>query len=261
MIYNEQPVPFYQFNHLSGDPGILHGITTRQGGVSKNEMDSMNLGYGVNDDPEAVRQNRHLLAKLMDVPDERLIFQKQTHSANHKIITEENFSETHDNNDALITATRNLALTSLGADCVPILLYDKKERVIASIHAGWKGTVNGITTKVVDAMKKHFNSKPQHILAGIGPSICAENYEVGPEVIEAFKKVFSKSGAFISGYHDNKAQADLWAANVHWLTEQGIPESNIEVSGLCTYANSLQFYSARYFKNKTGRFGSCIVLK
>lgn len=250
----------YQFNIFIKEPNLQHAITTRKGGVSKSYADSFNLGYGVEDDINDVEENRRRLAAYMKVPFARLIFQKQTHSINYKIITEQNYLEPIENTDALITKEKNMAIAVLGADCVPILLFDKKNKVIASIHAGWKGTVNGIVNEVMHVLKKEFHSDPLDIVAGIGPSICAENYEVGAEVIEAFEKTFSNHNQLITNRHDDKAHIDLWMANKTWLLQHGVSEKNIEIAGLCTYKNHDTFYSARYFKNKTGRFASCIKL-
>ncbi len=260
-LNKETHLEVFQFENLLDQSSIRHAISTRKGGISEGYADSLNLGYGVEDHLNYVEENRRRLAGFMGVPFERLVFQKQTHSTNYKIITEKNFRDTRENNDALITAEENMAIAALGADCVPILLFDKKEKVVASIHAGWKGTVNGIVDKVVSALKTEFNSQPENILAGIGPSICAENYEVGPEVIEAVKNAFANSSDLISNYHGDKAHVDLWLANKTWLINHGVPENNIEISGLCTFKNHETFYSARYFKNKTGRFASCIMLK
>ena len=262
MIYDSHSlIPVYRFDLLSQEPSIHHGVTTRMGGVSKDFADSLNLGLGVEDNPEDVIENRKKLAAYMQLPFENLVFQKQTHSTNYTIITRDNCTVPVVDNDALITAEKGIAIATLGADCVPVLLFDKKNNVIAAIHAGWKGTVHGIVDKVVTVMKKEFNTQPQNILAGIGPSICAENYEVGPEVIEAFHQAFTHHEAIVTGYHGDKAYVDLWLANKTWLTLHGVPEKNIEVSGLCTYKNHDTFYSARYNKNRTGRFGGCIVLK
>jgi YfiH family protein len=255
------PLRVYQFENLLQEPGIHHCITTRHGGISEGYADSMNLGMGVDDHISYVEENRRRLAGFMGVPYEKLIFQKQTHSTHYKIITSKNYRETVLDNDALITAEKGIAIAALGADCVPILLYDKKNQVIASIHAGWKGTVNGITDHVMFALKTEFNSNPEDIIAGIGPSICAENYEVGPEVVEAFEKTFINHTELITHRQGNKAHVDLWLANKTWLMNRGVPEKNIEISGLCTYKNHADFYSARYFKNKTGRFSGCIVLR
>jgi copper oxidase (laccase) domain-containing protein len=110
-------------------------------------------------------------------------------------------------------------------------------------------------------LKEEFGSSPQNILAGIGPSICAENYEVGKDVIDAFEKIFPDYPEIFSRRQGDKAHLDLWLTNKIWLIEQGVPEENIEIAGLCTFRNPNVFYSARYFKNKTGRFASAIVLK
>lgn len=251
----------YQFENLLNEKDIHHAVTTRQGGISEGYADSLNLGYGVDDHLNYVEENRRRFAEFMEVSFERLIFQKQTHSTNHKIVTEKNYKEHIENNDALITAEKNMAIAVLGADCVPILLFDRQNKVIAAIHAGWKGTVNGIVNNVIEVLKNEFNSKPENILAGIGPSICAEEYEVGGEVIEAFEKTFPNQPLLITSRQDDKAHVDLWLANKAWLLNQGVPENNIEISGLCTYKNHETFYSARYYKNKTGRFASCIMMK
>lgn len=251
----------YQFENLLLESDIRHAITTRKGGISEGYTDSLNLGFGVDDHINYVEENRRRLAEFMEVPFERLIFQKQTHSTHYKIITDKNFRETILDNDALITAEKEIALAALGADCVPILLYDKKNKVIASIHAGWKGTVNGIVNTVMQVLQSEFNTHPENLIAGIGPSICAENYEVGPEVVEAFENTFSNHPSLISNRHEDKAHVDLWLANKTWLMNNGVPEKNIEISGLCTYKNHETFYSARYFKNKTGRFAACIMMK
>jgi len=258
---NHGPLQLFQFENLNNFPGIRHAVTTRHGGISEGYADSLNLGLGVDDRLSYVEENRRRLAEYMGVPLEKLIFQKQTHSTNYKIITSKNYKDFHDNNDALITAEKGIAIASLGADCVPVLLYDPVNEVIAAVHSGWKGTVNGITRIVVDAMRTEFNTKPQDIIAGIGPSICSSNYEVGPEVVEAFEKSFPKSPELISNRNGDKAHVDLWKANETWLMNEGVQKSNIEISGLCTYDHPELFFSARYFKNKTGRFGACIVLK
>jgi YfiH family protein len=251
----------YQFENLGNMPGLQHAITTRKGGISEGFADSLNLGMGVDDHLNYVEENRRRLAEFMGVAPDRLIFQKQTHSTNYSIVTEENYKKGFFDNDALITRVKGMALAVLGADCVPLLLYDKKEKVIAVIHAGWKGTVNGIVYQVMDALKSQFHSDPENILVGIGPSICAENYEVGKEVVEVFESTFKNSDEIISNRHGDKAHVDLWLANKTWLVQQGVPDGNIEISGLCTYVNHDTFYSARYFKNKTGRFAGCMVLK
>jgi YfiH family protein len=260
-LNNKTLLEVYQFENLSNFRDIEHAITTRKGGISEGFADSLNLGYGVEDNVKYVEENRRRLSEFMGVPMERLIFQKQTHSTNHKIITLRNYRDPIENTDALITTEREMALATLGADCVPILLYDQQNKVIASIHAGWKGTVNGIVDKVMKVLKDDFGSQPENIIAGIGPSICAEIYEVGPEVTEAFEKTFSNYEQIISNRHNYKAHIDLWLANKTWLLNHGVPEINIEISGLCTYKNHDQFFSARYFNNKTGRFAGCIVMK
>jgi hypothetical protein len=162
--------------------------------------------------------------------------------------------------DALITKRNDIALAILLADCVPVLLYDPKKKVVAAIHAGWRGTVANITQATIIKMKEQFNCNPQDIIAGIGPSISVENYEVGPEVKEAADLAMGE-------YHNTvinkngKLYFDLWKANKLQLLKSGLEDSNIEVSGICTYRNNETFFSARANKPITGRFAAVIKIK
>jgi len=253
-------IELLQFGHLAAEEQLLHGITTRSGGTSAGVLNGLNLSYTVGDEEQNVTANRNLLAAAMEAPPEKLVFPKQTHSVNIRIVTSGNYHEPIPDTDALVTAETGLALAVMSADCVTVLLYDPEKRVIAAIHAGWKGTVNGIVRNTVELMKNEFGCRPESILAGIGPSICAENYEVGPEVAEQFRIAFTNAGELLSRFHGDKAHADLWKANRTWLLQQGIPETNIETAGICTYNNPGKFFSARYFKNHTGRFAGCIKM-
>lgn len=253
-------IPLLLFENLAAEPDLMHGITQRKGGISENFASGLNLSYTVGDNPDHVRCNRNLLAGAMEVPADRLIFPRQTHSANVKVITEENYHETTDDTDAVVTCGKNLALAVMSADCVPVLLYDKQQKVIAAIHAGWKGTVNGIVRNALRVMQNEFNCQPENILAGIGPSICAANYEVGPEVVEMFQRTFDNAGKLLSDFKEGHARVNLWEANKTWLTGFGVPEKNIEISGICTFSHPELFFSARYSKNHTGRFAGVIKL-
>lgn len=249
----------YQFKNLASFPEINHCVTTRFGGNSKGHLSSFNLGAKSGDN--MAMENRKALAEALKLNFNSLIFPLQTHSTNFKIITSENISEPTDDLDALITTESGIGICSLGADCVPILLYEKKKKIIASIHAGWKGTVNGILDKVLNYLINNLDANPGNIIAGIGPSICAENYEVGPEVIKQYETVFDNAQDLISKRSGDKGHIDLWEANRTWLLRNNVPTENIEVSELCTYKNHSTFYSARYFKNQTGRFAVAITLR
>jgi hypothetical protein len=167
---------------------------------------------------------------------------------------------TFENTDALITSLRNYCIAILIADCVPLLLYDRYNHVAGCIHAGWRGTVKNIVQATITKMQKKYNTKPEHLLAAIGPSISPDVYETGEEVADEFRKLFGQETDVI---HYNpitqKPHLNLWLANKKLLLQAGIPEYNIEMADKCTYIHHTEFYSAR--KNAvTGRFAAGIML-
>ncbi|MDP2113024.1 MAG: peptidoglycan editing factor PgeF, partial [Bacteroidota bacterium] len=163
--------------------------------------------------------------------------------------------------DALITNEPGLFICVQTADCVPILLFDPQKKVVAAIHAGWRGTVSKIAQKTIQQMTEKFSCQPTDILAGIGPSIHMHAYEVGPEVVEAVKANFSNSPALLKpSLNEGNAYFDLWEANQTVLLEAGIPEENIELMGLCSFEQADLFYSARRDGADTGRMVSGIRL-
>jgi hypothetical protein len=259
IIKTANNIKYLQFNNLSKFKKIIHFSTTRIGGSSLGKLKSFNLGYTVNDNPENVSKNLEQLAKSIDFGKKQMISPKQTHSANIGIITSENdiFPDT----DALITNIPNLCIYVRTADCVPVLLFDPTRNVVSTIHSGWKGTIQEISKRTIEIMRKEFGTNSKNIFAGIGPSIGPKVYEVGPEVLEQFIKSFGNNFCTISIKGSEKGFLDLWKANKQILIESSIPENQIEVAELCTYSNPEMFYSARRDGIKTGRLASGIMLK
>jgi hypothetical protein len=168
---------------------------------------------------------------------------------------------TIDNTDALITGEPGLFVCVQTADCVPVLLFDPVKKVVAAVHAGWKGTISKIAGKTVAKMTESFGCNPADIIAGIGPSIHMHAYEVGPEVVEAVEANFSNSPALLKpSMNAGHAYFDLWEANQSILQEAGIQEENIEVIGLCSFEHTDLFFSARREGSETGRMVSGIKL-
>lgn len=257
-------IPLLQFSNLSGFKGLFHFTTTRQGGASSENYGSLNLGFNSGDNPQNVFENRILLCNALEINRNRLIFPKQTHSARIKSIDtdyldcgeieKKNFlSET----DAIITDLKGVCIGVKTADCVPVILFDQKKKVIAAIHAGWRGTAQRITYLTVKRMISEFQSDPSDIIAGIGPSISPEVYEVGPEVWTQFDPIYYRQDGLVA---DDKRKLNLWKANQDQLSEAGIPVNHIELAELCTYSNPNAFFSARRDGAKTGRMATGIML-
>jgi len=257
---SHKPLNTFLFENLSRQKGIMHFISTRDGGVSKPPFDTLNLSFNVSDDPKHVASNRKLLSSALGFKVENLTTAKQVHGNKVMVVTKDMHgkgSNDHgsalDGIDAMVTDVPGILLMIQVADCAPLLFYDPKNKVIAATHAGWRGTVLEIARNTVSSMVKRFKSDPAYIYVGIGPSIGPCCYEVGREVIHEASKDLIKT-------RNGKNYFDLWKANKRQLIETGIPGSNIEVSQICTHCNSDTFFSSRAGKGVTGRFGAGIML-
>jgi polyphenol oxidase len=264
-----KPLSFNYFEQFSQPPNLVHFISTRLGGYSLPPYTSFNLAFHVGDKPEIVLNNRELLAASLNIPLSNFVAAQQVHQANIAVITKTmrgkgsfDFDSAIPASDAMITDISNICLMILTADCVPIMLFDPKRKVIGIAHAGWKGTVNFIAPKTVQAMQDNFDCSPSDIIAGIGPSIGPCCYEVGADVMIAFERMMpDKLDLILEKKSSGKEHLNLWAANTIQLHQSGIPEKNIEIAGICTRCHAERFYSVRKDGIHTGRFGSGIMLK
>lgn len=255
-----------KFNNLSVfDSEIEHFISTREGGVSKDSFESLNLGLHVGDDPKKVLKNRQNLAKQLNIPLEGFVFAQQTHGKHVFIASKKHagrgaveYKTAIGDTDAFITAEKGVCVVILVADCVPIILFDPKQGVIAVVHAGWKGTVQKILKKTVQRMKEEFDCEGKDILGGIGPSIGACHFEVQSEVFNQFEKCFGieNEALIVQG---RRLAIDLQKLNEGQLIAENIPKENIETMKVCTSCRRDEFFSAR--KKDKGRFAIGIVLK
>jgi polyphenol oxidase len=252
----------FQFKNLSSFAAINHFITTREGGSSAGNYSGLNLSLHVNDNPNTVEINRNYVAQQLAVETKLLFFPEQCHTANVKCLGKPVLAGDLKVTDALITDVPGIGIGVLAADCVPVLFFDPRNKVIAAAHAGWKGTVKLIVKEVIGTMVNRYGSDPSLILAGIGPAISQTNYEVDSSVIEQVENVVDKSGCFYN-FSKNKGHylLNLQALNYKLLVDAGLQEHNIEVLPLCTYANPDLFFSARRDGFFTGRFGSVICIK
>ena len=243
--------------------------TTRNGGVSKGDYASMNCTPYTGDDLEAVQRNQQLLCTALHIEKEQLIIPYQTHSVNALVIDKEFLQQNAEkrneqlqNIDALITQEKGVCLCVSTADCTPILLYDRKQQVIAAIHAGWRGTVNYIVRKTLEQMNRLYNTQGEDIFAAIGPCIGFDAFEVGDEVYDAFKQNDFPM-EYISGWkpETHKWHIDLQMANSVQLIDFGVPTEQIDICDICTFTHYEKFFSARRLGIKSGRILSGIFMK
>ena len=160
--------------------------------------------------------------------------------------------------DAVITDQKGVLIGVLGADCVPILLYDRRTGATGAVHAGWRGTATGILKKAIHVMGERFSSSPADIILAIGPGIRWCCYDVGPEVIDAVKKATGGGDYFrVKG---ERKYLDLPLANKHQAIYAGVKPENISMSDDCTCCMPDKYYSYRFAKGPTGRQGGFIGL-
>ena len=269
MIKNIEHDNLLQFENLTRFNALSHFSTTIHGGVSEGAYESFNLGFYSGDNPECVYENRSRLASLINIPLQDLYVPYQTHG--DKIcVLDNNFMSLSDNDkylslngvDALITDQKNICIGITTADCVPILIYDPDKNILAAVHAGWKGTVAKIVEKTIVKMIDTFGCSAQDMYAGIAPCISHECFEVGEEVVEAFKEArFRIEDIAYRNAGTEKMHIDLRQANKLLLTEAGILPYNIEITDLCTFSNPKLLFSARRQTIHSGRMVTGGILR
>jgi YfiH family protein len=241
--------------------GVRHGFFTRRGGVSKGLYAGLNTGVGSDDDKAAVTENRRRVAAWLGAAPDRLVTLHQVHSPD-AIIVREPFAGDRPKADAMVTDRPGLMLGVLAADCGPILFADGEAGVIGAAHAGWKGAFTGVLEATIEAMEG-LGAQRERITAVLGPSISADNYEVGPEFVARFIETDGANTAyFVPSARDGHAMFDLNRYTVDRLARAGVDAAMV---GLCTYADEDRFYSYRRATHRAepdyGRQISAIMLE
>ena len=248
----------YQFNNLT-QSGIFHAIFTRQGGLSQHPYESLNFGGTVGDEPTLVLENHRRAFMVINKPLESRFDVWQVHGKNVIVTDHPRMdSERHQKADGIITAKPGITLLMRFADCVPVMVADPVTKIVGIFHAGWQGTLLKIGTEFIDTMIFRFHSNVENLIAGIGPSICSDCYQVGEDLKVRFKNEFGKECDRFLEVFNGSYRLDLWMANKFILEECGV--KNIEVAGICTAHNPTEWYSHRGELGKTGRFGAVISL-
>jgi hypothetical protein len=270
-----------QVDALTRIPWLLHGFSTRPGGVSElhGEM-VLNLGFAEWDTKENVLENRGRFQSDLDAGGLTLCGLSQIHSDVVHLFDAAPPSQCR--GDASATNRHGLLVAVQTADCVPILLADLKKRAVAAVHAGWRGTLQRIVAKAIGKMQMQYGSRPADMFAAIGPSIGGCCYEVGTEVASEFRSQFSNAPDWFdelrTGDEPNPLQwlnmappghqpppknvlLDLRKANRAQLLDAGLREQNIAVSDLCTACHRDLFFSYRKEAGTTGRLMSVIGIR
>lgn len=265
---NHKGTELFLFEQMRAFKDIWHFVSSRRGGYSNGPFASLNIGFHVGDNNLAVIKNRQKLANALGIDLSGFTYANQMHSSNVALVGEAGrgkgsgeMDSAIENTDAMVTNVKRICLCVQVADCVPVLMYDPVERVIAAVHAGWRGILKRIVPAAVEKMIKHYGSQAQNIVAGIGPSNGPCCYEVEEDVkIETLISLGAINGIISHGKKPGKFIFDQWSAVKMQLKESGLKEPHIELAGICNQCNYQTFFSNRAGKGLTGRYAAGIML-
>ena len=270
--------------------GVKAFTTTRKGGVSQGNYGEFNINAYCGDNPQHVAENRKLLAEQLGIATDHILMPHQVHGVEVRQIAGDFLSMPVniqkmilEGVDALMTDQKGVCIGVSTADCIPVLLYDEVHGAVAAIHAGWRGTVQRIVHKTILEMKAAYHTNPADLKAVIGPGISLDHFEVGDEVYEEFEQAafdmktvaeqrpnaaFSMDAAERErlAAEGNVMQPLKWHINLPLCNQQllehlGVKKENIQVSPICTYAHSEEYFSARRLGVESGRLYTGIFLQ
>jgi len=260
-------VPYISYRILDDIPWLKNAVSTRLGGVSKDYLASMNLGFNRGDLDENVIRNHEIFANVIGVNPKNIVTGNQTHTTNVKVVTKDDCGKGiyRDRNytdiDGLITNENGIVLATYYADCVPLLIVDTKNKAIGLSHSGWRGTVGKIGKVTIEKMGELYGTKPEDIVACIGPSICQKCYEISEEVAVQFKEAFPDNiKEILIDKGNGKYQLDLWECNRINFKEAGVLPENIKVTDICTCHNTDVLFSHRGHNGKRGNLGAFLSI-
>lgn len=262
-------VTYLSFTALEKSGMVKHGFSTRYGGVSTGCYASMNLSFTRGDDSEHVQENYRRMALALQVDVNKMVTTWQSHTVQVRQVTEDDLGKgiwkerDYRDVDGLITNIPGITLVTFYADCVPLYLLDPVHKAIGLSHSGWRGTVKRMGFHTLSAMEKAFGTRPEEVIACIGPSICKSCFEVGEEVVEEFQKGFHPryhTELFEPNGKPGKYQLDLWRANEIVFAEAGVLPENIHTTNICTMCNPEHLYSHRIMGNERGNLAAFLCL-
>lgn len=249
-------IPSLQYYHIA--EGLTAFSSMRKGGYSTGRYGEFNINRYCGDSDEAIRKNREALCRLLDITDDRLLMPHQVHKAEITVIGEQ-LDVDLEGYDALMTNVEEVCIGVSTADCIPVLLYDPRQRAVCAVHAGWRGTVMRIVEQSIARMTEVYGTNPADLIAQIGPGIHLESFEVGDEVYQAFEDAGFPMEKISKKYE--KWHLDLPECNRLQLIAAGVPESQVSVSPVCTYMQADTYFSARRLGIESGRIFTGIILR
>lgn len=256
------------FPHLVHHQELLQAVSTRHGGVSTGSYSSLNLGFHVGDNQDAVKRNHELVSQSLQFDLASLISCQQIHHNSIALIDpsyhgKNCFLPAHalPETDGLISDVPGITLMTRYADCVPLFFYSPARHTVALAHAGWKGTLGHIGPRVVELLSEAMKCQRQDIRVALGPSIGPCCYEISSSMAVQAARELAGGGKCLRESRGTRLLFNLWQANKRELLHAGIREENLYCANLCTACNVNRFFSYRKEKGVTGRFGAFIGLR
>ena len=257
---------YLTFPQLEEQSGLQHLFTTRIGGVSEGYCSSWNFGARSLDKEENITRNYEILGEVLGISTEQMVTSAQTHTTNIRVVTAADGgtgilpNPSFRDVDGLVTNERKLAIITGHADCNPVYFYDPVKQVIGLAHSGWKGTLGGISEKMVALMEEQYGSRPKDILAGIGPDLCQDCFEVDRDVADLF---FGRNSAYEQFAYTKgiKTYIDLKSIIGYDLQAAGVLEEHIFDMELCTKEHGDLFFSHRGQQGKRGIMAAVMMLE
>ncbi len=240
----------------AAEASIHAGFTTRNGGLSRPPYNSLNLGYNTEDPRHNVEGNRSSLARAFDLQPHLLLTVKQVHGTDILLIDEPNPDLSHFLNvecDTVVTNQPGIMIGVLTADCYPVVIFDPVQRAAAVIHVGWRGAAAGILGKTVESLQSSFGSRPEQLVAAVGPGIGAHKYEVDRPVRDAFRRGSGHWEKIAKEVELGKWHLDLRKSALLQLGDAGLDPSRVEAADECTCCHRELFFSYRRDGGVTGR--------
>lgn len=251
-------VTFLAAESIEAAGRVAHGFSTRLGGVSQGMWDSLNLGVSRGDDPDHVRENYRRFLTAIGADGQVIAMSHQVHGGEvHTVTTADLRTDPYDKveyeADGLMTDLPGVTLLVYSADCIPVLFYDPVRRVAAAVHAGWRGTAAGIVDNAVARMKDVYHSRPEDILAAIGPGVCSSCFETHEDVPNAMRAALGDEvSKFVVSLGGGKCKVDLKGINALRLRRCGVMTTNIDISPDCTMCAHEKYWSHRYTRGERG---------
>ena len=246
-------------------PGVVHGFSTRPGGVSMPPWDSLNLGIACGDDMACVQENFRRFCRAVGTDVDQVVLSRQVHEDNVRLVTADDAGKglwrqrDYESVDAMICNTPGIALSVFSADCGIILLYDPVQRAIGAVHAGWRGVASGLVRKTALEMARHFGTDPADLHCAIGAAIGPCCFETDDDVPDALRRSMGAAAEPYMERRGSKWHIDLKGLNALWL--RGIGVQHIDICPHCTACRPDLYWSHRKMGTARGVQTAMIALR